>query len=246
MKILTLDIETRPHVVHRWDLFDRSPVGLNQVETFGGVFAFSAKWHDQTDTHFFSDFHTGHKEMVEEAVAFLNKADVVVHYNGTEFDIPRLNTEIVMADLTPPSPVQEVDLYRVVRRRFGFASNKLDHVARQLGLGGKVSHSGHDLWMRCLAGDAEAWQTMREYNIHDVVLTEKLYDRVLPWIKGHPHVGLYNEQPAVCPHCGGRDLVRQGYALTGLGKYQRYRCDTCGAWSRGKHAVATVDVRGVA
>jgi hypothetical protein len=246
MKTLTLDIECRPSVVHRWDLFDTKPVGLNQVETFGGVFALGAKWYGSRKVEFFSDHHTGHSALVDGARALLDEADVVVHYNGTSFDLPWLMTEIVLADLTPPSPVQEVDLYRAVRRRFRFASNKLDHVARQLGLGGKVSHSGHELWMRCLAGDDAAWAKMREYNIGDVVLTEKLYDRLLPWIKGHPSVGLYSEDGTCCPQCGEPNLTRQGYALTALAKYQRYRCEACGAWSRGKQALATVDVRAVA
>src|SRR5690606_33855206 len=103
----------------------------------------------------------------------------------------------------------------------------LDYVAGQLLDEGKVEHEGHDLWVKCLMTpttpqerrvQAEAWDRMRKYNIGDVVLTEKLYDRLLPWIKGHPHMGLYMDTDKdVCGNCGSEDLRREGYALTDQG-----------------------------
>ncbi len=52
----------------------------------------------------------------------------------------------------PPAPFKEIDLLTVAKGRFRFVSNKLDYVAQQLGLGKKTEHSGHELWVQCMAG----------------------------------------------------------------------------------------------
>lgn len=245
MKVATLDIECSPNIADVWGLFNQN-VSLSQLRETAKVFAFSAKLRGQDTVHFYSDHHDGHDGMLKAAWKWLDDADILVTYNGKQFDVKHLYRELVIAKYQPPSPVQHVDLLEAVKAKFRFASNKLDHVANELGLGGKVAHEGHTLWVKCMAGDADAWERMREYNIGDVELTERLYDRLLPWISRHPHVGLYAESGTACPQCGAAELVRQGYALTALSKFQRYRCSACGSWSRGKNAVASVDVRAVA
>ena len=74
---------------------------------------------------------------------------------------------------------------------------------------------------------------MEEYNKNDVTLLEKVYWKLLPWIKGHPNHGLYDGS-AVCPHCASTSLVKRGYYYTSTVKYQRVKCSDCGAWSRYK------------
>jgi len=247
MKILTLDIETAPALADVWSLWNVN-VGLSQLRQVSTVICFAAKWHGDRRVRFHSDFHDGHSEMVQAAHALIGEADVVVHYNGAKFDMPHLRREFLLADLAPHKPVQEVDLLKVAKGRFRFQSNKLDHVAQQLGIGSKVKHSGHELWVRCMAGDERAWRKMAAYNRADVRLTEALYDRLKPWIHNHPHAALYGElDPMTCslPGCGGR-LQKRGFKATALSTYQQYQCTACGAWSRGKTAINRVDERGTA
>lgn len=244
--VLIIDIETSPNVADVWGLFDQT-VSLSQLRESTRVIAFAAKWLDAPEVMFYSDFHDGHRDMILAAHALLGIADIVVHYNGTSFDIPHLNREFVEAGYDPPSPFKQVDLLRVVKKNFRFASNKLQHVSVQLGLEGKQEHEGHTLWVRCMAGEPEAWEEMRVYNVQDVRLTEKVYLRLLPWISNHPHMGLYvDESRPVCNRCGGTRLQKRGTAYTTLGAYQRYQCQGCGGWSRSGKRVNGVDVRGVA
>lgn len=246
MKVLVLDIETSPNLAHVWGIWKEN-ISIAQLREHTKVIAFAAKWHGNVgEPMFHSDHHDGHEQMINEAHHLIDEADVVVHYNGRKFDMPHLNREFLLAEMTPPSPLLEVDLLEVVRSQFNFVSNKLDYVCQQLGIGTKTSHEGHELWVKCMAGDADAWERMKEYNKQDVVLTEKLYDRLRPWIKGHPHHGLTGDTPEACPNCGGPNLAPQGYALTALSKFPRYQCNDCGRWCRGKKAVATVDIRGIA
>lgn len=245
-KILTLDIETSPNLAHVWSLWNVN-VGLSQLRDSGQVISFAAKWFGDRKVFFHSDFHDGHPAMVRAAHALLDEADVLVHYNGNTFDIPHLNAEFARAGMTPPSPYKQVDLLRVVKSNFRFPSNKLQYVSTALGLEGKLQHAGHELWVKCMADDPKAWNIMRRYNKQDVVLTEKLYEKLLPWAGGHPHTGLYAVDGAreCCARCGSEDLERRGFAYTPLGKFQQYRCKGCGGWSRGGKRLEAVTLRAV-
>lgn len=187
---------------------------------------------DERKVRFYSEFHNGPEEMFQAVHDLLDEADVVMHYNGDKFDLPRLNTELLLAGRTPPSPYKSIDLYKVMRSNFAFPSNKLAYISERLGLAGKIKHDGHDLWVRCLAGDPKAWAKMKRYNVRDVRLLEELYEKVRPWIKNHPHHGLYSGIDFCCPTCGSEDLERRGFAKTGVGRFQQYRCRPCGSWSR--------------
>lgn len=195
---------------------------------------------------FFSNFHHGKKLMVKTAHTLLDQADAVIHFNGQRFDVPHLNREFIEMELSPPSPYSQIDLLKVVKKNFRFPSNKLDYVTKKLGLDHKVSHSGHQLWVKCMAGDFQAWEEMKKYNVQDVVITEQLYDRLLPWITSHPSPGLHDEtEGQTCPNCGSDELEKRGKAYTSVSVFQRYVCGSCGKWSRGNKRLSSVDIQGV-
>lgn len=231
IKILTIDIETRPNLAYVWGLWDQN-IGLNQIEETGTVISWAAKWHGDRKVHFASDHHDGHAEMVRKAWEMLDEADAVIGYNSKAFDMKHLNREFVLAGMPPPSPYIDIDLLTVVKQRFKFTSNKLQHIATELGIGSKVQHSGFDLWLACMRGDEKAWKTMKRYNMQDVVLTEQVYERLLPWIKIHPHLGLYGGNPEACPRCGHSDITKRGFAHTRTSSYQIVQCKKCGGYSR--------------
>ena len=167
----------------------------------------------------------------------LDEADAVAHFNGKRFDIPTLNKEFLLHGLSPPSPFRHIDLLHTCRQQFKFASNKLDYVAQALGLGAKVHHKGMELWRGCMEGDAASWRLMESYNRQDVRLTERLYDRLMPWIKGHPNMGLYSEDgERCCPNCGSKKLQARGRQYNNTLVYRRYQCNGCGKWSRSRVA----------
>lgn len=231
-KLLVIDIETRPSLGYVWQLWDQN-ISLSQLLEVGEVICFAAKWVGQKKVTFKSVYHHSKEEMVQSAWDLMNEADAIIHYNGRAFDIKHLNREFLLAGLKPPSPHKDIDLLTVARSRFKFVSNKLDHIAEQLGLGTKVSHSGFQLWTDCLKNDPAAWKKMKEYNIHDIVLTEQVYEILKPWIKNHPNVALYNgSEIFACRNCASEDLQKRGYAYTASSRYQQYCCNNCGAWNR--------------
>lgn len=231
MKILTIDIETLPHLGYFWDRW-KQDINMIQIKELKRVCCFAAKWLDEEEIFYYSDFHDGHDEMVRQAYRLLDEADIVVTYNGKTFDVPHLETEMILIDpKMVASPFQQIDLYQIVKRRFKFASNKLNDVAQALKLGQKVTHSGFQLWIDCINGDIEAWSKMREYNKGDVTLTEELYKTLLPWIRSHPNINVLDEDEIEgCTRCGSMNYQRRGTYTTSFGTKQQFWCKDCGGW----------------
>ena len=237
MKLLLLDLESSPNSAFVWGLWNQN-ISISQLVDSSRVLCFAAKWYGEDKVIFDSEYKSGALHMIEHAHHLLSEADAVIHWNGTKFDIPVLNKEFLLHGLKPPAPFKEIDLLKTSRKRFKFPSNKLDYVAQALGLGSKVQHRGFQLWVDCMNNKKSAWKEMKEYNIQDVVLLEKVYERFKPWIKHHPNYALHMGVGGIsCPVCGSEHIHRRGYAYTVSNRYARYSCSDCGKWFRGSRAL---------
>lgn len=232
MKILLLDIETAPNLVHVWGLWQQN-VGLPQIIDSGYVMCWAAKWLGEEYIHFDSIKNNLPTEMLKGIHKLLSEADAVIHYNGTKFDIPTLNKEFLLYGMSPPAPYKQIDLLNVCRNQFRFPSNKLDYVAQALKLGKKHQHIGHQLWIDCMNYNNSAWYTMEAYNKQDVLLLEKVYNKLRPWIKYHANISIHGDTGLVCPTCGHKHYHKRGWHYTKSCKYQRYQCQDCKTWFRG-------------
>lgn len=234
VRVLVIDIENSPNIAHVWGLWNNN-VSLAQLQESQQVIAFAAKWLGDKEIIFKSNFHDGHEDMIAEAYRLVDEADIIVGYNSQGFDMKHLHTEFILAGFPPPRPYKNVDLLHAVKKAFRWPSNKLDYVVQRLKLGAKVSHSGHELWVQCMAGNPKAWATMKKYNIGDIKVTEKLYYRILPWIEKHPHIGMYMDTDKDrCPYCGSTALVldKEATVKANVTTYDLYRCGECQAPSR--------------
>lgn len=241
-KTLYIDIETSPNVADVWGLWNQN-VSLNQLRESSRVISFAAKWRGETKKIFRSEFHDGREAMLNAAWILLSQADVVVHWNGRKFDVPTLNKEFVIDRFGPPAPFIQLDLMEVTKRNFRFPSNKLQYVADVLLGTSKTKHEGHEMWVKCLAGDSKAWAQMKKYNIQDVVLLEDIHDVLLPWITGGLNARLYTGHG--CPACGEDTLQRRGFTWLRTGQYQRYVCTSCRSWSRDTRRIDGTDIVGI-
>tara|TARA_R110000751_G_scaffold20113_1_gene59359 strand:- start:1227 stop:1868 length:642 start_codon:yes stop_codon:yes gene_type:complete len=178
--------------------------------------------------------------------ALLSEADAVIHYNGQRFDMPWVHSEMLLAGILPPSPYKQIDLLRTVRSQFKFPSNKLDYVSQALGIGHKTKGMSMDDWKGCMANDEKSWKKMITYNKRDVSLTEKVYFKLLPWIKNHPNQNLYEDKvidKMRCPTCGSEHFIARGNIATSSGVYKRYSCNECHHWFRGHEQIAKINVK---
>lgn len=229
-RILTIDIETSPHLAWTFSTF-KTTISPDMIVQPSRMLCFAAKWRDEKRIRFHSEHHDGREEMIRAARDLLDAADIVVTYNGPGFDEKHLRREFILAGLTPPSPWQSVDLLRTSRALFKFPSNRLGAVTESLGLAGKIDTGGWRLWRDVLAGDDKAWVMFRRYCVNDVRITEQLLDVYAPWIKGMPHAGLWSRNRACCYSCGGVEMVPDGFAYTRVTRYPRLLC-RCGAWNK--------------
>jgi len=241
LKILAWDIELTPMTVYSWSLWPNF-IPIQQIQKTQEVMCFGARWYGEKKVEFKSVYHHGKKEMLESIHALLDEADAVMSWNGQSFDTKHINREFLEAGMSPPSPYKEIDLMRVTKSRFKMASNKLDHVSQILGVGKKVPHEGFQLWLDCIANDEKAWKKMKQYQLQDVNLLLDIYDKLLPWIKNHPNMAIGVEGTA-CVNCGSENIQRRGYENLNTGRYQKYQCNSCHKWMRGKKAVATAEMR---
>jgi DNA polymerase elongation subunit (family B) len=233
MKILHIDIETAPHKVYTWGLWGQDISTKNIIEA-GYTMCWAAKWDGKREVMFDSVHESKPEKMIKNVYDLLSQADAVVHYNGAKFDMPTLQKEFFMLGL-PPLDYKQIDLLKVARRKFKFASNKLDYICQQLNLGSKVKHMGMELWKDCMDGDEKAWKIMKKYNKQDVVIMERLYHNMLAWIDAHPNRGLYiDSNDPVCRNCGSKDLMKNGKKMTNTGVYQRFQCKGCGKITRSR------------
>lgn len=183
------------------------------------------------------------KDFLTKMWEMLDEADAILSYNGRRFDIPTLNREFVKAGMPPPSPYKHIDLMETVKRVFKFPSNKLQFVAGDLEIGSKMAHEGFGLWIKCKEGDEKAWATMERYNRQDVLLLDVLYNRIKPWIKGHPNAGVGMDLTEVakrgeyvCSTCGSTHVQQRGFYHTQAATFKRYKCNACSSWSRARYA----------
>ena len=235
-KILHLDIETAPTNCYSWSLWPKF-ISPSDIQQPGYTLCWAAMWEGEREVKFsrYDEKDNGLK-MIQEIWDLLDEADMVVHYNGTKFDIPTLHREFAVLGLGPPSHFHEIDLIKTVRKRFRFESNKLDYVCQRLGLGAKTHHKGMSLWYGCMEGKESDWKVMTRYNKQDVKLLRKLYKKLLPWITNHPNLGMWVEHKngkLACCHCGSTNLQKKGTQFnTKSQSYDRYKCGTCGTPQR--------------
>lgn len=242
-RIVFLDIETSPMETLVWSL--REPhIGTNQVIKPPRVICMAWKWKGEP-VQFDAEWLSGKRTFVRQVWKVLDEADVIVHYNGRSFDVPHLNREFLEIGLKPPAPYAQLDLYRTIRSVFNFPSNRLEYVVGKLTENEKIK-TDMDLWKGVRAKDGRACAQMKKYNERDVEVLEDLYARMLPWIKQHPNVALYQDSEGLtCSVCSSPKLERRGFSYTATGKYQRYQCKKCGKWMRGTSRIATTGVRDV-
>jgi len=247
VRIVTLDIEYAPSVVHRWQLYGNDTTSVSQIVDAGHLLCAAWKRHGEAGVSFGQGTRYDATGVGLGCIyRAVNDADVVVTYNGKKYDMPKLNSAFLEAGLGPPSPYQHVDLYQVIRKTFGEVKNSLEYVSQKyLGVG-KTPHEGHDLWVKCMAGDPDAWERMREYNMNDVIITEQLYDKLLPWIPGHPNVLLYEDDRVgiACPRCASTSYQKRGFKVASTRVYQQYQCNGCSGWFRDTRSFDGTSVTG--
>lgn len=239
-KILIFDVETAPMKAFVWGRWNQN-INLEATISEWFMLCWSAKWLYSSEV---INFRLTAEEAVEEDDSrivkelwkLIDEADIVVAYNGKKADVKWMNTRFIVHRLNPPKPYFIVDPCEVARKTFGFSSNKLDALAGYFNIPHKLGTS-FELWKNCVEGDEEALEYMSKYCGKDVTLLEEVYLIMRPWIKGHPNVSnIIDSNIPICSACGSKHLtsIKDKFYYTSVSKYELFRCEDCGAVSRGR------------
>jgi len=233
LKVLLYDIENTPIVVTTWGLWEQN--AIEKLEEWY-MLSYSYKWLGEKEVHVVAlpDFpgykndKSNDKKLVESLHKLFEEADVIVAHNGNQHDQKKSNARFIFHGFNPPSPYKEIDTKLVAKRYFKFDSNSLNNLGTYLKIGNKVENSGIKLWRSCMEGDMKAWKLMKKYNRQDVVLLEKVYLKLRPWMNSGTKI---NTEKGSCESCGSDHLQSRGSSICQGGiKKHRFQCQSCGRW----------------
>lgn len=241
-KVLLLDIETAPLLGYVWGLWENN-VALNQVYKDWHVMSWAAKWlHDKPADIMYEDQRnakdiTDDKKLLKQIWELIDEADILITQNGKAFDIKKLNARFIANGMKPPSTFKHIDTKQIAKKHFAFTSNRLEYMTDKLNTKyKKLKHKqfpGFEMWLECMAGNKKAWKAMEKYNKYDVLSLEELYHKLIPW-DNTIDFSLYCDKAEHVCVCGSKSFKNNGYAYTAAGKFQRYKCNSCGAETRSR------------
>lgn len=245
-RTLIYDIETAPNLAYVWGKWQQ-----DVIDYYSQWYMMCISWRwlgeDKTYVKALDDFpmyqkdRTNDYELVKYLRNLFDEADIIIAHNGNSFDQKKSNARFLVHDLPVPSSYKQIDTKLVAKRYFNFNSNKLDDLGKILGLGEKINTGGFSLWLGCMAGDKKAWNKMKKYNKQDVVLLEKVYLKMRPWIENHPGINMIENRPHACPKCGGERMQSRGLRFSKTNYHRRFQCQDCGGWSHLRVAEKTVE-----
>lgn len=239
-KILILDIETSPMKAYVWKRWKEN-ISLDQTISEWFMISWSAKWLNSSEI--MGEVLTSEEaineddfRIVKSLWLLLDEADIVIAHNGSRFDIPKINSRFIINGFPPPKPYRQIDTLITAKKVFGFSSNKLDALATYFNIPNKIK-TDFELWKKSIEGDKEALSYMLKYNKQDVIILEKVYLKLRPWIYKHPNINNINGINK-CPFCGSAKATIQdkNYNLQ-VNSYPLYRCDDCHGFYRGTNKV---------
>lgn len=250
--IWTLDIETLPLEVLAWGIRDQV-ISLDQIKTDWSILSFAAKKLGSKEIIYKDTMGRGARKVRDDSQLLkalwqlLDRADIIVAQNGKRFDLRKIRARLLIAGYKPFSPIRVIDTYKEADKLADFTSHKLAYLSEKLAKTKKSEHKrfpGLDLWKACLQDDPRARVELRKYNKLDVIATEEVYLVLAPWMEKHPNLTVYvDAKDPRCPTCSSKRLQCRGPAVTQSSRYQRYHCQNCGAWPRGKEQQISKDAR---
>lgn len=237
-KILYYDIETSLQAVTVFDLKYNDFIPPDSIISERHLICASWKWDGEDKVHSVSllddpkryakDPHDD-RHVVEVLHKVLSEADAVVGHNSESFDTKYVETRILYHGLAPLPPITSIDTYKVAKSRFKFNSNKLDYLGGYLKVGRKKPTTS-GLWMRVFKGDKKAIKEMIDYNKQDVLLLERVFKKLRPFISNHINRELFGKTG--CPRCGSTKVQSRGFHRAISRIYRRFQCQACSGWFR--------------
>jgi DNA polymerase elongation subunit (family B) len=229
-KRLFFDIETSPNIGLFWEAGYKKNIDYSNIIKERAIICICYKWEDSKDVGYLTwDSKQCDKKMLLKFIEIANSADEMVGHNGDKFDLAWIRTRCLFHRINVFPVYTTIDTLKLSRSKFKFNSNKLDYIAKYLGMGEKIK-TEFGLWKAIVLNkDKEAMAKMVKYCQQDVRLLEKVYKELSTHIFAKTHYGvIFGEDRGSCPECGSDEIIRMvnRVSATGVKKIQ-FQCKTC-------------------
>lgn len=226
MKILFYDLETYGH---------------DFAANLGFITCASYKWLHEDKVHTITRKNPSKwtrtpendRDICVKMAEVISKADVIVTWNGTDFDQRFLQARMLHWGLGMLKVDGHEDLLKTARKRLKMRPRSLGEVGRFLGCTEQKQAVSKEVWLATGRGDPNALKEWLSRCESDVRLLEEIYHKLGPLSTTHPNVSHTDINSGKCSFCGELKLTKQGrkYALR---HYRiQYQCTKCHKWQTG-------------
>ena len=250
VKALTIDIERLPgqvSVQHRGFTIDGPVWDLNALKHIIGrrihaddviewprTICAAARWYGEEDVMFAAEWEVGgYDAFMREVWSWVDEADILIGHNMAAFDSKHLMSGWAEMGLPAPSPFKVIDTLKIARGSLNMESNTLDSLAKRLGVESKSDKYDVRVAQAAVNGDKEAQARIEDYNRGDIVASEALFDRLRPYARNIPHLGMWTDDEMACPSCGHTMTATGKTVHANVQRYEHLTCPNCGAHARG-------------
>jgi len=234
-KRLFFDIEVSPNLGMFWEAGYKKNIGYENIIKERAIICICYKWEDDKEVISLTwDSDQSDKKMLEQFIKVANTADEIVGHNGDKFDLAWVRTRCLFHKIPMFPSYTTIDTLKISRSKFKFNSNKLDYIAKYLGMGKKI-RTEFSLWKDIfIHNDEIAMNKMVKYCKMDVVLLERVYKQLAVHIEPKTHFGvIFGTSREECPECGSDDLIKDGTRTLASGTTKQiYQCNTCRKYHR--------------
>jgi uncharacterized protein YprB with RNaseH-like and TPR domain len=192
-----------------WNVGRKISIDYSNIIKERAIICICYKWEDEKEVYGLTwDSKQDDKKMLQEFVKIANQADELVGHNGDKFDLAWIRTRCVYHQLQMFPKYVTIDTLKIARSKFRFNSNRLDYIAKFLGIGGKIK-TEFNLWKDIVLNkDKKALEYMVKYCKQDVVLLEQVHKKLSTHIEKKTHYGvIFGQDRGTCPECGSDELT---------------------------------------
>jgi DNA polymerase elongation subunit (family B) len=235
MKRLFFDIETSPNIMFSWRCGGKIFLDSANIIQERAIICICYKWEHDKKIHSLTWECGDDRKMLEEFAKVVSEADEMVAHNGDNFDLRWFNARSLIHGLPPIPQTKTVDTLKIALKHFYLNSNRLDYLGKILFGEGKIK-TEFDLWKRIvLLNDESALREMVRYCKQDVVLLERVWERLRDYDTPKTHAAVLasgnRNDRWMCPHCGSDSVKKGKTRATAKGFVQHQMvCRNCGRY----------------
>ncbi len=204
----------------------------NLSANFGVILCISYKWLNTgkvhtiaiTDFPLFKKDPTNDREVVREFRKVFLQADAVVAHFGQFFDIPMLQTKMIMHGLPVLPKTKLIDTWKIAKKQLKLNSNRLATLISALKIKYKKTELDGPTWVRAMAGNVKAIKYVVTHCIYDVLALEAVFNKLRP---------LMAESEENFHACKNPTYKSEGIRIKDKKTYRRLYCRKCGWFKHG-------------